>query len=393
MWEHGEIARNLNTGHGFAMHWPYPSQDSARIAIQRLPPKYEGSFMPPVNPYLIFGMYSLFGMNKNAALALMLFYAIMSSLIPLVVYKSGLLLFDERSARLSAIISTFFLPGAYAVVTFSGSPLYQLLAVSVLYYGVLSTQTPTLRSFFLLGVCSGVLVLLRSEFLALSFILISVAIFFAARKHRKRDILRYGLLSLSVCSVIIAPWTIRNYNLFHQFVPVVDHPWHEIWRGNNVYATASNYDSKGNVFWENAAQFPSIINGLDRLPYDQSFDLKADSIFHREAVSFIENNPLQCAGLGVKKIVEFVTVDFHHPDTKNPFYSVFMLGISFLTIFGALQLFRKSKETRNFAAPVLYGVFFLYYLAILVSTFMLPRYQIYVFTAVLATTGGINRKH
>jgi hypothetical protein len=123
MYEHGEIAHNLYTGYGFAMNWPYTPIDPQRAEILKQPPQFEGAFLPPLNPYLIYGAYLLFGENSHAIIFLMILYAITSSFIPIFVFKTGMLIGSEKSARISSLISALFLPAAFAVTTFSGSPL------------------------------------------------------------------------------------------------------------------------------------------------------------------------------------------------------------------------------------------------------------------------------
>src|SRR5205823_685233 len=113
MYEHGWVAHNLYTGHGFAMHWPYESFDSERRTQMEKPPQWEGAFLPPANPYILYADYLLFGdKTVSSLLAIMLLYAAINSFTPIAVYRLGLLIGTERGARTSAIVSALFLPAA-----------------------------------------------------------------------------------------------------------------------------------------------------------------------------------------------------------------------------------------------------------------------------------------
>jgi len=387
MYEHGNIAENLYSGHGFAMHWPYTPLDPARIALMEQPPEFEGAFMPPINPYLIFFAYSAVGKTALAATIIMLINALFSSLIPYAVYSAAKLFSSENESRVSAAISVLFLPAAFAVVTFSGSSFYQLLGVITLAFAIRSATKASYKNFLLMGLCAGIMTLLRSEFLVLGFILLAASGYFAFHFAKEKKIFPSFILGCVAMTVVIAPWTIRNENLFGEFIPVVDHPWHEIWRGNNIYATGSNYNAAGNAIWENAAQYPQIIKAMDSLPLDQKFDLRADSIFKHEAVTFVKDHPVRFAELGAWKIFALLTIDYYYPTAGNPIYFIFVPIVTILSLAGMIALVRERKRSPSRAIGMLYGIFFLYYCAIVVTTFMLPRYQIYVFSVLLPMTG------
>jgi 4-amino-4-deoxy-L-arabinose transferase-like glycosyltransferase len=385
MYEHGAIAHNLYTGHGFAMHWPYESLDPARVALMKEPPQYEGAFLPPLNPYFIYGAYLIFGEHASAIIFLMIFYALVSSLIPVVVHKTGVLIKGEKTGRVSAIVAVLFLPGAFAVTSFSGSPLYQLLGVIILYLAILATRKPELKYFAWLGLSCGIMTMLRSEFFFLGFLLIALSIYFARKKSVGGHIYWQGAISLMLCVVIIAPWTYRNYKLFHTFIPVLSHPWYEIWRGNNIHANGTTRNAEGKSIWISPQVYPDIVRRMDSIPYDQYFEAKVDGVFKDEVIHFIEENPGRFLVLGVMKIAYLFTIDLNHPQSRNPFYFAPMIILSALTLIGLYKLI--SHPGANYSAAAIFSVFFLAYLALTMMTVMLPRYQIYVFSAMMGVTG------
>ena len=58
-----------------------------------------------------------------------------------------------------------------SVTTFSGSAIYQVIAVVVLYFATRSVQTPSMRSFLGLGLWAGIMTQFRSEFFTFGFAL------------------------------------------------------------------------------------------------------------------------------------------------------------------------------------------------------------------------------
>lgn len=389
LYEHGIIGHNLYTGHGFAMNWPYESFDTARERTINEPPKWEGSFLPPLNPYIFLIAYKVFGENASALYALMIFYALTSCFIPLAVYRAGILIGPEFNARISSIAALLFLPSAYAVVTFSGSALYQLLGILVLHFAVLAAMRPSWRAFLALGISCGVMTMLRSEFFLLGFLLIATAMVLAYRSSSQSKVFQQAISGALLCAAIIAPWTIRNYSLSHKFVPVLSHPWYEMWRGDNVLATGSNYDANGKVIWVSKESFPNVIREMDSIPYDSQFEWKVDRIFQSEVIWFIQTHPVQFVWVGIKKLFFFFTVDPYYHRDQNFFSVAPMLCISLLTVVGMVSLLRDQSHR---PAAVLFSLFFLYYIALTFMTVVLPRYEIYVFSCMLPVTGLIFRQ-
>lgn len=386
LYEHGEIAHNLYTGHGFSMHWPYEPFDSARKILLTQPPQHEGAFLPPLNPYIIYGSYLVFGENRTAYIAVMLLYAILSAGITIMVYKTALMIGNEQRSRIAAIICTLFLPSAYAAITFSGSVLYQLLGVVIFYFAFKLIHTYSIKNAILYGFLCGVMTMLRSEFFFLGFLLI-IAATLVPLPHtevRKRVVLCCS--SLLVFVAVISPWTIRNYGLFGQFVPVLSHPWYEMWRGNNPQATGTTHYDDGRTVWVTPQAFPKLIRQMDSLPYDTHFELATDQILKREVLSFVFHEPFQFLRLGIKKIAYFLTVDFSDRNTRNPIYMVLMIGVILSIGRGYIRLLKSPLTTEK----VIITLFILSYVFLTIMTVMLSRYQIYfyqVLLPIMATSG------
>lgn len=88
------------------------------------------------------------------------------------------------------------------------------------------------------------------------------------------DFLRRGLTMIAVAcltmAVLIAPWTMRNYELFNAFVPISANYGVTLWMGNHLGSTG--------VY----AGLPEYVAGLD--------DYSRDKILGQEAVSYIRSD-------------------------------------------------------------------------------------------------------
>ncbi len=384
MYEHGDIANNLYQGNGYTMHWPYESLDSARRAVMSKPPNHEGAFIPPLNPYLIYVSYLLFGQTSLAITALMLFYAICSALVIPIVYQSSRLLSSETGARWCAMIASLFVPAAYSVTTFSGSPLYHLFGALIVLFAIRVIQFCQFSDVIWLGVCCGIMTLLRSEFFLLSFLLIALVVLYSRQKYSFSQKFKSLAISAGVCLLVITPWTVRNYKLFNRFVPVLSHPWFEIWRGNNAVVASGSLFSAEPYVWVSPVQFPEIIKKMDALPYDRFFEVGVNDMFQASALEFMKANPGQVLYLSTKKIFYLLTIDMADHSVRNPIYILSMLVVIPLTLFGLYKIL-TSKERQ--VEGMLFLLIFGYYLAITAATYSLPRYQIYLFVLLLPLVG------
>lgn len=383
MYEHGEIANNLYQGYGFSMHWPYDPIDSNRIALFRLPPEHEGAFLPPLHPYLIYVMYVVFGKGSTAIAALLLLNLLTSTFIPFVTYHLSKALSDDPAARIVSVLAMIFLPATMAITTFSGSVYYQLFALINLLMCVKLYQKGEVKYYAYAAISTGVMILLRSEYLILGFLLFIITYIFLSIRRKMLG----ALLFICLVTLIVGPWTYRNYKLFDTFVPVLSHPWYEIWRGNNPVATGTTTDTEGNGIWVNSKEFPHIIQDLDALTYDNKFEVLADNIFKNEVLSYWDADPMRYVLLAWKKLFYFITIDFNNPLSRNHYYLFFSVAGWCTIIYGFFGLYRNKLIDNNWFYLLLFGIFLLYYAALTMSTVMLPRYQIYILVALMPVSG------
>lgn len=384
MYEHGKIARNLLIDNGFAMHWPYPSNSAERLAEHAAPPEFEGAFIPPSNPYLLYVVMEIFGDNAKGYFILMLLNAIFSAVTVVLTYQMAKQFFNERASRISGILGALFLPNAFGCVTFSGSPLYQMLALAILLCLVLYIKKPDIKTLIIAALLISLQIFTRSEFLMLGNVLlfISAAVVLYLRKHRFPTVLLHYGMAVALIFLTISPWMYRNTELFGKFVPIVSHPWHEIWRGNNEMATGGAFGKNNESIWLSENHSPHLIDKLDSLEYNAYFEIAADSVFKEEAQKFIKNNPTEYMMLSLKRVLFLWSVDIYTPRAKSIPYVFFIL----ITIpAGFYGLYKSGREHRFITVPIV--IFFMFYTMLFGLVNLETRYQIYMLSTLIPFTG------
>ena len=374
------IAKNAVEGRGFGMVWPYYPQDSARASLWRSnAAPYPSAFMPPFIPLMATTV--LMATNDlNITIAILLaVQTIIGSLLPLLIYSAGIRLGNERTARYGVIASVLFIPGLLTSATPAGAVFYSAAGLMVMIYA----HDVIVRRMHgaLLGLSLGLLTLMRAEALGLGLLLCLLLYL----HNRDKATLRNAFVAIVVMLGIVAPWTIRNTIAFGSVVPVVSHPWREMWRGCNEHASGSGWAAGGWEIWE-LERYPKIVAALDSVPLTNRYELEADKVFKREVVNFATNNPGTTLFLAVKKVMMFWTYDPYYQKGAKLVIAVPSVLCSFLILIGFASMLKRDKFR---IAPSLAPYIFMaaFYSAVLALTYMMPRYQAYVFSILLPVCG------
>ncbi len=424
LYEQGGIAENIYKGHGFSFHawYIYTSLQEERRAVMREAPTFLSANQPPMYPAIIAGTYFLFGQTPHARLFLVLLDCCLGMLSVWLVYQITLearlyemfegiasehiLPHDEAIARLAAVMGACFLPAAHAATKILALVPSVFVALLAMWAVVRAARVWSLASSACLGVAFGFLMMTRSEAMLLFAVLVVVLLAGHISEHgfvngaSSAAILhsvRNGAIAILVCAVVIAPWTWRNYTLFHRFMPTISRAWHEIWRGNNALFEGSIYRIRG----VEGEQFLSacdtlrnrhILQRLDSLPYNQAFEPKMDDIFKEESLAYMKANPVRTTAMTLLKAGEIWMFDMFYSKTRHPAYLLTVLPWTICAMTGLVALWRRRIRAgawRAHQSLLLWccSCIYAYYTAIFGITFYMVRYQIYFVSLLMPFVG------
>ncbi|MBI5324049.1 MAG: glycosyltransferase family 39 protein [Ignavibacteriae bacterium] len=391
MYEHGYIARNLNQGYGYTMHWPYPPFSLEKINIQNSPPKFEGAFIPPVDPYIIYLTFQVFGDNGTAYAILMILNSIFSTIGVFLVYLIIKYISNIKAARIGALFGAIFVPNIFGITTFSGSALYQTTALAFIFLLLISLNKQKSYLFMLTGLTGGFLTLQRSEFLVIGLGMIIISLFI--KNSNKNKFLIPSTSSKNIVIVFISfliiatPWVVRNTMLFNHFTTIVSHPWHEFWRGNNNLSSGGDYNIYGEKKWINHKRYPIVVARMDSLPFNQNFEVAVDSILKDEALTYIKNNPVRTLITWAKRFLFVWTIDIYTPRTRHPINVLFVMLSVIPCFIGLNSLYKSNKMNRNYNSLIVFLSFMTFYTLLFTVVNLIARYQIYLLTVCQPLTG------
>jgi len=235
--EMGRIARALVTGRGYAD--PFISQSGPT------------AWVTPLFPLILSGIFRVFGVYSTlSAWAILIFDSLLNALMIPLIWETGERCFGPRTARWSGWIWALY-PAAiqYAVKwiweTTLTAFLFQLALVIALRAGYVSSRVggrvgsradgPTWSRWLGFGLVWGLMALSNPGLLLF---LPVCGVWILARSGKAWQVhlpkaIGSGLIFLAV----IAPWSWRNEQVFHQFVPFRTNFGAELYLGNGPGAT------------------------------------------------------------------------------------------------------------------------------------------------------------
>ena len=231
-WAFGRIARSIVSGHGFGS----PFADTGLSAL-----------LPPVYPYLLAGIFKVFGIETRAAvLATLSLNSVFSALTCMPVFLLARQAFGLRVARWAGWGWVFSPYGIYYGADWAWSTCLVTFELAWLFFFAWRLENSSrTRDWLLFGLFAGVAALTEPVVLS---VVPFLGLWTLYRRYRLELPWKAPMLAAAVAAVaVMSPWLVRNYELFHRFIPVRSGFGLELYIGNNGYSTR----------WVNSALHPN----------------------------------------------------------------------------------------------------------------------------------------
>ncbi len=364
LFESGNIAHSLATGQGFASPFRVNTGPTA--------------WMPPVYPLLLAAIFRIFGpYTFRSFLAAALFNIFCATLTCIPIFFAG-----KRIAGLSVAAAAAWLwaifPNAILIPVESmwDASLSALLVATILWATMALAESQRARDWAAYGFLWGFTVLTNATLMVLLPLLLAWLAYGAHKQTRKW----FSSLGLSLGIVILCcmPWTIRNYKIFHTFVPLRSGLGLQLWLGNN--------DDTRDIF---RAERHPIYDATERTQYVQMGEVAYMHEKQTAAVRYMLSHPARETHLVTRRIISFWSggtptplKDFLNVDST---WFRFVLLFNLLAALGALLgIIFLIRRRRPFWFPVaIFPLVFpwAYYLSL-----VLPRYRLPIDPVVLLLT-------
>jgi len=213
------LARSLMDGRGYSFteKW-YPFTPA-------FTPTAHWSFIYP--PYLA-GIYAVAGYHPLVARLVQAMLG--GALICFLIYLIGRRVADEATGLVGAALAAVYGYFVYYNAALMTETFFMALVLLSLYLGLEVKEKPTAARWALLGLTLGLAGLLRQTVL----LFVPFLLFWLFWELKKDGIRwRYFLIPIAVIILIIAPWSIRNYLVFDQFLLLNSNAGYALYASNN----------------------------------------------------------------------------------------------------------------------------------------------------------------
>jgi hypothetical protein len=204
------------------------------------------------------------------------------------------------------------------------------------------------KSVVWISILAGVMIFFRSEFTV--FVSLTVIAFLFRKRFRDAAILTL------IISIMIFPWMLRNYSIFHTpAAPFTTNLGQNLYRGNNPYSIGDWGDEHTE-------------SEIAKLKRDNSFELEMCRVYSGYAIKYMREHPADVLMKIPVKLFNLLIADPDNPRTGSIVYLSFCIGFFLLFFYGLCLSFDPRRH--------LYLYLFLLYFMIVSSVFLvLPRYQ------------------
>jgi 4-amino-4-deoxy-L-arabinose transferase-like glycosyltransferase len=345
--EMGRVGRSIALGQGFSN--PYGGDTGS------------SAWEPPLYPYLIGGVFRIFGIYTNAsAWVLLSINSLLASLTTIPVFLIAFLTFSPRiaiwSARAWALNPYIWY---WSIHWIWDTTLTPLLLALIFLIALELAQFPGLRGWILFGALWGVGALANPSMLAfLPFCGIWV---WRQRSRRGLPSVAGVALSSLIFFLVLSPWLIRNYEIFGRFVFIRDDFGLQLRLGNNKF-------SDGMLF----ASLQPNLNRPEFENFKRMGELGYETYCRQRAFEWIRANFQRFAVISFKRFFYFWNGVPRPTDSLAPvdFRSSLFLASSVLGIWGAGRAIRQKRP-----GAWLFGGLMLTYPAIYYFVFPHARYR------------------
>lgn len=167
----------------------------------------------PLYPMLLAGVFVITGGLSLTAVQLL--HAVLHAFTTLGVFHIGLKLFDTRVARLAQVLYAFHPIAIWYTARIWLETTHTFLLVMAALGLIVAFESPTFGRWLAVGILTGISCLVKPILLLFPIILAGLLSY----KFRLEGF-KYAIIFALITYAVIAPWTLRNYAVTGQFVPV-----------------------------------------------------------------------------------------------------------------------------------------------------------------------------
>lgn len=171
--------------------------------------------MPGITLILAF-FAKIFG-RESGIVAFRVFQVVLQILSMYLLFLISRKVFNSRVAILACTINLFSIAEYYTATLILTETIFKFLLLLLVYISIFAVEERKTVLYVLGGFVWGVACLFRPTIAAYPVVIL---IMWMVKRYKLTDMLKFALITSLSFGLVMSPWWIRNYSVFHQFIPL-----------------------------------------------------------------------------------------------------------------------------------------------------------------------------
>ena len=313
-------------------------------------------YMPPLYYYFIYSLKFISLPFLTTGNLVIIFQLIFSAVSIFLFFRILNEFVDKKFSLILTSIFTLFPINILAAAKISSVTLQIFLLLNFFFFLIQFLKKNKIFYLIIFSIFSGLLILIRGEFILFYFITLIYFFIFYQKK------IKMILISIFISSIILSPYLHRNYILFETFTLTKSFGYNLL-KGNNPSLKVEG-DA---IFIEK--KFP---RSEIKIKTDNKYEINLDNHYREKALNFIKEDPAKYLKFYFIKIASFLFFDINstYPNYYNFLHVLPKIILAIISSVGAIVALSR-KGFFQFLAIYYFTNIFLFSIF-----FILPRYSL-----------------
>lgn len=174
------------------------------------------TFMMPGLSYTLALFTIIFG-KFGGLTAFRVFQAIIQTISLLLVFFLGRKVFNSKVGAIAIAINALCISEVWTANLLLTETMFKFFVLNMVFFCIYAIEEKKVRYYIIGGMFWGIATLFRPTITLFPVIILMMWII---TKYKFKEILKNTIIVSIVFCTILSPWWIRNYNLFHKFIPL-----------------------------------------------------------------------------------------------------------------------------------------------------------------------------
>jgi 4-amino-4-deoxy-L-arabinose transferase-like glycosyltransferase len=198
-------------------------------------------FMMPGLSYTLAFFVVIFG-KYDGITAFRVFQALIQTGSLLMVFLIARKIFNNKAGLIAVITSFLYIADYWVVNLILTETIFKFFLLCLLYFSINGIEQNKSIYYVFGGIAFGMAVLFRPAIATFPIIILFMWIRY---KYKLTKILKYTIIVSAVFCLIMSPWWLRNYSIFHKFIPLTLATGNPMLQGTYIFYDQSSAQTDG----------------------------------------------------------------------------------------------------------------------------------------------------